>query len=296
MLTRVGVLNPFAPPEHSFDAFRAALNELGYIEDQNLHLEIKWAHGRLDRLPELARELIALKPDDIFAIGEQGLLAVKNATTDTPIVALVCDPLDKFIDSLAKPGGIATGVTCVHSELTGKRLQLMKELIPNLTSAAALYNSTDQSKVLELAQLELAGKKLGIAIRAFPVSDIKTVESAFTMMAADHVQALLVLVDAFTIFHRRTIADLALASNLPMGSGFKEFAEAGAVLSYGTDRSALYRRAAAHVDRVIKGTNPGDIPVEEPTRFELFINQKTASALKLDVPRSILVQANHIIE
>jgi hypothetical protein len=164
------VLNPFSPPEPGFEAFRGALRELGYVEGRNLVFEIRWAHGRLDRLPELARELVPLKPDVIFAPGEQGLRAAKDATTttDTPIVVVACDPLDQLIKSLARPGGSATGLSCIHSELAGKRLEMLKELVPSLTRIAVLFNPSDPNKRLEFEQVKEAGRRLGLIRRSQP--------------------------------------------------------------------------------------------------------------------------------
>jgi putative ABC transport system substrate-binding protein len=293
---RVAVLNPFIPPEPGYDAFHAELRELGYIEGKNLIIEVRWAEGRLERLPDLARELVALKPDVIFAPGEQGLRAAKDATTTIPIVVVACDPLDKLIKSLARPGGSATGLSCVHSELAGKRLEIMKEFLPNLSRAAVIYNPSDPNKVMEFGQLAAAGRQLGISLRAFEVTKAEAINPAYDSIVDGHAQSLIVLVDAFTIFHRQKLADLALTTRLPMGSGFKEFTDAGGLFSYGASRTVLFRRAANYVDKILKGTKPGDIPVEEPTRFEFFINQKTAKVLGITVPQSLLARADEVIE
>jgi putative ABC transport system substrate-binding protein len=293
---RVAVLSPQSPPEPGFEAFRAALRELGYAEGHDLVLEVRWARGLLERLPELATQLVSLKPHVIFAPGEQGLRAAKQSTTDTPIVTVACDPLDKLVMSLAHPGGSATGLSCVHSDLAGKRLQLLKEAMPRLAHAAILYNPSDPNKRSEFGQLEVAGRRLGVTVGAFEVADAAGIDAAFAAMAAQRAQAVVVLVDGFTIFHRRKLANLALERRLPMVSGFKEFAEAGGLLSYGANRSALFRRAAAYVDKILKGAKPGDLPVEEPTTFELCINQKTAKALELTIPTVVLDLADEIIE
>jgi putative ABC transport system substrate-binding protein len=295
---QVAVLNPFSPPEPGFEAFRGALRELGYVEGQNLVFHIRWAHGRLERLPELAAELVSLKPDVIFAPGEQGLRAAKQvtATTDTPIVVVACDPLDQLIKSLARPGGSATGLSCIHSELAGKRVEMLKELVPSLARVAVLYNPSDPNKRLEFGQVKDAGQRLGISARDFEVVNAEGIDQAFVAIAAERAQALLVLVDAFTIFHRKKLADLALERRLPSAFGFKEFVEAGGLLSYGANRSVLFRRAAAYVDQILKGANPGDLPVEEPSIFELYLNGKTASTLGVTIPPTILVRADKILE
>jgi len=295
---RVAVLNPFSPPEPGFEAFRGALRDLGYVEGRNLVFEIRWAHGRLDRLPELARELVPLKPDVIFAPGEQGLRAAKEATTttDTPIVVVACDPLDQLIKSLARPGGSATGLSCIHSELASKRLEMLKELVPSLTGIAVLFNPSDPNKRLEFEQVKDAGRRLGISARDFEVTNAEGIDQAFAAFAAERAQPLMVLVDAFTIFHRKKLADLTLERHLPAAFGFKEFVEAGGLLSYGANRSVLFKGAAVYVDQILKGTKPGDLPVQEPTIFELYINGKTATALGLVIPTSLFVRADKILE
>jgi putative ABC transport system substrate-binding protein len=292
----VAVLNPFSPPEAGFEAFRGALRELGYVEGENVRFEVRWAHGRLERLPELAAELASLRPNVIFAPGEQGLMAAKQVTTDTPIVVVACDPLDQLIRSLARPGGSATGLSCVHSDLAGKRLEMLKELVPSLTQAAVLYNASDPAKRLEFGHLKEAARRLAVTVHAFEVANADEIDNAFTAIVAERAQALVVLVDAFTIFHRKKLADLALQKGLPAVFGFKEFVEAGGLLSYGANRLVLFRRAAAYVDKILRGEKPGDLPVEEPTIFELYINGRTANALGVVIPPSLLVRADEVIE
>jgi putative ABC transport system substrate-binding protein len=295
---RVAVLNPFSPPEPGFEAFRGALRGLGYVEGQNLSFEIRWANGQLERLPDLARELVVFNPNVIFAPGEQGLRAAKEATatTNTPIVVVACDPLDQLIKSLARPGGSATGLSCIHSELAGKRVEMLKELVPTLARIAVLFNPSDPNKRLEFGQVKDAGQRLGIAARDFEVTNAEDIDQAFSAIAADRVQAVIVLVDAFTIFHRKKLADLALQRRLPAAFGFKEFVEAGGLLSYGANRSVLFSRAATYVDQILKGAKPGDLPVEEPTIFELYINGKTASTLGLTIPPTLMVRADKVLE
>jgi putative tryptophan/tyrosine transport system substrate-binding protein len=294
----VAILNPLSSPDPGVESFRAGLREIGYTEGQNLALELRWANGELPGLPNLAAELVALNPDVMFVVGEHSLSAAKQATLDKPIplVVFACDPLDKFIFSLARPGGSATGLSCVLSDLASKRLQYLKEAMPELTRAAVLYNPADPNKISEFRQLEDAGQRLRISVHAFEVRDLTGVESAFTTISNERLQAVVILVEAFTIFHRRKLAELAVQHRVPMVSGFKEFAEAGALLSYGAQRSALFRRAATYVDRILKGAKAGDLPVEEPTQFELFINQKTAKAIGLTIPPSLLVRADQVIE
>jgi putative ABC transport system substrate-binding protein len=293
---RVGILSPFSPPEDGVEAFREGLRKLGWIEGQNVHAKIQWANAKLERLPDLALQLVEWRPNVIFTASDQGLRAAKLATADIPIVVVVCDSLDRFIVSLAAPGGSATGVTCIHSELAGKRLQLLTELIPGVTRVAALYNPGDPNKGIEFGQLEDAGRRLGVAVLGLEVVDPSGILQAFGRMETERVQALIVLVDPFTIFHRRNIADLAIQHRLPAISGFKEFAQAGTIASYGSIRSALYQRASVYVDKILKGTKPGDLPVEQPTNFELVINMKAATALGITVPPTLLTRADEVIE
>jgi putative ABC transport system substrate-binding protein len=228
---RLAILSPFSSPEPAIDAFRQELARLGWVDGRNLEIETRLVHGRLEHLPAMAAELVGLKPNVIFAPGEQGLAAAKKATRETAIVTIACDPLDRLIVSLAAPGGSATGLSCVHSELAGKRLELLKELVPKLERAAVLYNGSDPSKRLEFGQLQAAGQRIRVAVRPFEVTDADGIEEAFAVAAAERAGAVVVLVDAFTIFHRQRIADLALARRLPSVFGFKEFVEAGGLLS-----------------------------------------------------------------
>jgi putative ABC transport system substrate-binding protein len=290
------VLSPHAPGEAGLNTFRAALRDFGYQEGRNLTLEIRWAEGRMERLPSLARELVQFGPQVIFVGGEPALQAAKAATADIPIVVFACDPVDKLVVSLARPRGGATGVTCIHSELAGKRLELLKEMMPGLSSLAVLYNPGDPNKALEAAEVESAGRQLAVTTRGFEVKDAEAIEPAFAAIEADRAEALMVLVDAFTVFHRKKLADLALMHRLPMVSGFKEFVEDGALFSYGANRLELFRRAAAYVDRILQGAKPADLPVEEPTTFELLLNQKTAKALGLSIPVSFFARVNGVIE
>lgn len=293
---RVGILTPFAPLEDGVDAFREGLRKLGWVEGQNLDVKMQWADGKLERLPGLALQLVEWRPNVIFTASDQGLRAAKLATTDIPIVVVVCDALDRFIVSLAAPGGSATGVTCLHSELAAKRLQLLTELIPGVRRVAVLYNPGDPNKGIEFGQMQDAGQRLGVTLLGLEVVDASGIVPAFGRMETERVEALIVLVDAFTIFHRRNIAELAMARRLPAVSGFKEFAQAGYIASYGSVRSNLFERASVYVDKILKGAKPGDLPVEQPTKFELVINIKAANALGLTVPATLLTRADEVIE
>jgi putative ABC transport system substrate-binding protein len=293
---RIAVLSPFSSPDPGIEIFRAELGRLGWIEGRNLTTEVALANGQLERLPELAATLAARKPEVIFAPGEQGLAAVKKAGGEIPIVTVACDPLDRLVASLAAPGGRATGLSCIHSELAGKRLEILKELLPDLERAAVIYNPSDPNKRLEFDQLRKAGEQLGVRLREFGVADGSAISDAFATMRNEQAQAVIVLVDAFTIFHRQMLASSARQGGLPSMFGFKEFVEAGGLISYGASRSVLFKRAASYVDRILKGAAPGELPVEEPTTFELYINKKTATALAIRIPPALLARSDEVIE
>jgi putative ABC transport system substrate-binding protein len=297
-LPQVAVLNPFSPPEPGFEAFMQSLRKLGFVEGKNFNLQIRWADGRLERLPELAAELVTYRPDVIFAPSIQGLTAAKQATTviNTPIVAVACDPLDKLVQSLARPGGNTTGFSCIHSELAGKRVEMLKELLPDLKQVAVLYNPTDPNKRLEFEQIRDIAKRVQASAHAFEVTKAEQIESAFDAMTAQRAQAVIVLVDPLMIFHRKILAELALARKLALVSGFKEFVEAGGLISYGADRSWVFQAAAGYVAKILQGENISQLPVQEPSTFELYINGRVADELGIKIPASLYVRADKVLD
>jgi len=295
-LHRLGWLANLAPTFPPYQTFRDALRELGYVEGKNIHIEVRWAQGNLDRLPELARELTRLNVDVLFVAGDQGLRAAKQATDTIPIVVGACDPLESLIASIARPGGKATGVTCISSELAGKRLQMLKEFVPALDHVAVLYNPDDRNKAIEYEQVQQAAHSMNLKLRAFEARSPGEIDSAFVGMTADRRQALIALADPLMNFHVGKLAALGLKNRLPAIYGFREFADAGGLVSYGASLHWTYRRAASYVDKIFKGANPGDLPIEQPTKFELVINLKTAKALGLTVPQTLLAIADEVIE
>jgi len=295
-LPRLGWLGNFAATLPIYEGMRQGLRELGYVEGKNIIIEARWAEGNLDRLPELARELARLNVNVMYVGGDQGLRAAKEATTTTPIVVLACDPLDSLVASIARPGGKATGLTCISSDLAGKRLQLLKELVPALARVAVLYNPEDRNKALEYKQTQEAARRLELTVRAFEARSAAEIDKAFAGMAGENAQALVIFTDPLMIFNERKLADLALQQRLPAIFGFREFADLGGLLSYGANLREQHRRAASYLDRILKGANPGDLPVEQPTRFELVINLKTAKALGLAIPLTLQAAADHVIE
>jgi putative ABC transport system substrate-binding protein len=294
---RVGVLaNGSAATSPPVDAFRRGLRDFGHVEGQNIALEIRWAEGRFERLPAMAAELVRWNPDVLVTAGPYGLQAARRATTTIPIVMIACDPAETMVERIARPSGHITGVTCMSSDLTPKRLQLLKETVPSIQRVAVLYNPFDPNKAEEVRQMQAPARTLGIRLLPVEAGEAEAFEGVVADAVRAQADALLVLPDPLTLLERRRIADLAAKHRLPAIYGFKEFVGAGGLMSYGTMQTDLYRRAAAHVDKVLRGAKPADVPVEQATRFELVINLKTARALGVTLPQSVLLRADQVIE
>ena len=295
---RVGFLGVFAGP--NFDAFRQALRELGWVEGQNIVIDYRSTEGRLDRLPDLAVELVRLKVDIIVAEGTQGVAAAKNATETIPIVMISgsADPVGLgFIASLARPGGNVTGLSySVGPEIAGKGLELLKEAVPKIHRVAILSNPTNPVQPLFIRELKVAARSLEVQLQLLEARGPDEFDGAFAAMTKERVGALLVVPDSMFIFHRTRLADLAARSRLPAAYGSKADVEAGGLMSYGPSFRELWRRAATYVDKILKGAKPGDLPIEQPTKFELVINLKTATALGLTIPPALLARADEVIE
>jgi putative ABC transport system substrate-binding protein len=266
------------------------------VEGRNIAFVAKSAEGDPDRFPELARELVRLNVNVMVVGGDQGLRAAKEATDAIPIIVLACDPLDKLVASIARPGGKATGLTCISSELAAKRLQLLTELLSPLTRVAILYNPEDRNKEWEYKQSQEAADKLKLTLRAYEARSSIEIDEAFARMVDDHAQALIIFADLLTFVHQKKLADLALTHRLPAMFGFREFTELGGLISYGASVSEMWRRAAPYVDKILRGADPGELPIDQPTRFELIVNVKTAKTLGIQVPASLLVRADKVIE
>jgi putative tryptophan/tyrosine transport system substrate-binding protein len=294
---RVGVLLfPSAQSvESRLNAFREGLRDLGYKEGQNLVLESRFANGDYNQLPVLAGELARLKVDVFFVVGEPVLLAAKEKGENIPIVVVSCDPLEKLLGSLRRPGGNATGFTCVSSDLVGKRFSLLKGLLPRIGRVALLYNKRDNHE-LEFKDAEASGQSLEIGLMRFPVESPADFEPTFKRMIEQRCDAIYVTSTPFSVLHREKLAQIALSYGLPTLYGFREFAEAGGLMSYGANLLDAYRRGATFVDKILKGSRPSDLPVEQPTRFELVINARTAKTLGLEVPPTLLALADEVIE
>jgi putative tryptophan/tyrosine transport system substrate-binding protein len=295
-MASVGVLLNSPLTSLHYQAFRQGLRDLGYVEGKNIAIVAKAAEGDLDRFPDLARELVGANVDVMLVGGDQGLRAAKEATDTIPIIVAACDPLDSLVVSIARPGGKATGLTCITSELAGKRLQLLKELVPSLARVAVLYNPGDRNKEWEYTHSQKAAGNLNLTLQAYEARSSVEIDKAFARIADDQAQALIIFADGLMVAHHKKLADLALANGLPAMFGFREFADAGGLISYGSSQSGMWRRAASYVDRILKGSSPGDLPIEQPTRFELVVNLKTAKALGLEIPPNLFARADEVIE
>ncbi len=281
------------------EAFRQGLRERGWIEGQNVVIESRWAEGRLDRLPDLAAELVRLKVDVIFAPATASTVAAQNATRTIPIVmAMVGDPVGRgTIASLARPGGNVTGLSInVGVEAVGKQLELLKEVAPKISRVAVLGNPDEPQYGPVVREAEIVGRALGVQLQVLEARGPNEFDRAFAAMVRQHAEALWVLSGAVYFLHQRQLADLAAKSRLPTTYGYREYVDAGGLLAYGPNLREFWRRAAVYVDKVLQGAKPADLPVEQPTKFELVINLKTAKALGLTIPQSVLLRADEIIQ
>jgi len=275
-----------------------SLRALGYVEGRDIIFEVRDAEGRVERLDDLALDLVRLKVDVIVAPNPASVLSVKRATATIPIVMMnTPDPVQLgFVASLARPGGNITGVTTLTVDLSLKQLELLKEAIPRVSRVALLWNPDNPWHPIAVKQLQASGKALGLELEVLKVRTPDAFESAFKTMANTRAQAVLVLADPMTYAYRSRLADLAIAHRLPMMGGLREYAIAGSLMSYWADRGDLYRRVASYVDRILKGANPGDLPIEQPTKFEFVVNLKTARILGIAIPQSVLLRADQVIE
>ena len=283
---------------HVVAGFRDGLRELGWIEGQNLIIEYRWAEGSTERLPGLAAELVRLKVDLVVAVSTPGAQAAKHATREIPIVfGMVSDPVASgLVASLAHPGGNVTGWSNILPEMSGKLLELLKEAMPGASRIAVLYDPANPGKALELKELQAAARVLGVTLQSLEVPSPKELEAAFSTMTRRRPDALITFVDAVTLPHRQRIVEFAAKSRLPAMYQVREFVEAGGLMSYGLSVERQMRRAAHFVDKILKGAKPSDLPVEQPTKFELVLNLKTAKALGLKIPQSVLVRADEVIQ
>ena len=279
------------------EALRTGLRDLGYIEGKNIVIEYRWADGKYERLADLAGELVRLKVDVLVTHGTSGTRAAKQATTTIPIVmAISGDAVGTgLVASLARPGGNITGSTAISPELMGKLIELLKETFPRMKRVAVLLNPNNAVSAPILKTMEIAARSLKLELQRFEVRSTDKIESAFSAMVNKKAEAVVIHQDPMLVDNIKTIADLASKERLP-SIGFIEFCEAGGLMAYSVNRVEMFRRAGYFVDRILKGTRPADLPVEQPTKFELVINLKTAKTLGIKFPNSIMVQATKVIE
>lgn len=270
---RIGYLGSL-PGARTHETFRQGLRDLGYVEGQNIVIEYRWAE-RADQFPDLADELVRLKVDLIVGVATLAAHAAKDATTTMPIVFVgPGDPVGSgLVAKLARPGGNITGVSGLHTELTGKRLELLREIVPKLSRVAMLWNSANLGMSLRFREAQAAARALGLTLQSLGVRDPIGFDHAFAAMTRERPDALLMIADTFTYLHRGRILDFAVKSRLPAIYELRELVDDGGLMSYGPNLSEIFRRAAAYVDNILKGAKPGDLPVEQPTTFELVINQ-----------------------
>jgi len=279
-------------------AFEQGLHDWGWLNGQNVAIEHRFAEGHFDRLPELAAGLVGLRPDVIVADAAPATKAAKRATRSIPIVfAVHGDPIGAGdIESLSRPGGNITGLTLIHPELIGKQLDLLKQAVPRVSRVAVLWNAANPTKKLDWRELKPVARTLSIALQSREVRRPADFDAAFAAIRDGRPDALLTLGDALTFSARVSITEFAASERLPALYQYREFVEGGGLMSYGADLADSFRRAAGYVDKILKGAKPGDLPVERPTKFELVINARTAKALGLTMPPSLLLRADHVIE
>ncbi len=299
---RVGFLSPRRRPvsldSDYYGAFPRRMNELGYVEGRNLIIEWRFANGEYERLPGMAAELVRLQVDVIMALGPPGAIAAQKATSTIPIVMVVSiDPVSAgFVKSLAQPGGNITGLSNLAGDLSSKHLEMLADMVPKLSRVAVLLNPANPAHATILNNVQAAARKPGMTILPVKAQTPQEIETAFSTMAHERAGAVLVALDPLFIQQVPQIALLATRHRLPSIFSNREYAEAGGLMSYGQNQVDIYRRAAGYVDRIFKGAKPGDLPVEQPTTLELVINSKTARALGLAVPQSMLARADSVIE
>jgi putative ABC transport system substrate-binding protein len=297
-IRRLGVLLPGLRESSFGKAMRDRLRELGYTEGRDTILETRWAEGKPERLTELAAELAGLKLDAIVAFSTPAAIAARNATATIPVIFLyVGDPVGAgVVPSLARPGGNATGISLLATELATKRLEILLEVAPKISRVAMLWNDSNPGMVLRARESQDAAPKLGVTIESVGVHDLINFDSAFATIESGGIDALLTLVDPFTSQHRKRIVDFAARRRLPAIYESGEFVESGGLICYGPNLVAIEHRAAEYVDKVFKGAKPADLLVEQPTKFEMLVNMKTAKALGLSIPQSVMLRADQLIE
>jgi len=298
-IPRVGFLLEGSPSAISdstrIEAFRKGLREMGYTEEKSIYIEYRFAQGKRDRLADLAMELVRLKPDVLVTYGTVGTLALKQATTTIPIVTFGSgDPVGRgLVASLARPRGNVTGLSGLNRDLSGKRLELLKEIIPKLSRVAVLWDASGSAD--NFKETELAAQAVGVQLQSLDVRSTDGIEKAFKAATESKAQGLIMLANPFTTAHARRIVELAIQHRLPTVFAQRVYVESGGLMSYSPNLADLARRAAVYVDKIFKGAKPGDLPVEQPNKFELVINLKTAKQIGLIIPPNVLARADRVI-
>lgn len=297
---RIGLLSGFSPSVYagSYPAFRLGLRDLGWVEGRNISIEERYAEGSHDRLPDLAADLVRLDVDVIVTTATSDALAAKKATTTIPIVMVAGgDPVaNGLVESLARPGGNVTGLSQMLQALGGKRLELLKEIVPKLSRVGVLWNPQSASATLGWKENQQPARQLGLQLHSLEARSPSELDKVFEAAIVARAGALAILPDPVISTNLRRIVDFAAKSRLPSIYQSSEFADAGGLVTYGPDRADLFRRAAAYVDKILKGARPGDLPVDQPTKLELVVNLKTAKALGVTIPQSVLLRADRVIE
>jgi putative tryptophan/tyrosine transport system substrate-binding protein len=292
---RIGILRPGSPTDSTIDAFRQGLRDLGYVEGKNIVIEYRYAEGNLNRLPDLAAEMVRLKPDVIVVGSTRFAEAAKQASSTIPIVVGGGGDIvgAGLAASLARPGGNVTGSTSISPDLSGKRLELLKEVVPKASRVGVLwYPGRDED---EVKQTEIAGRTLGIAIQSVRVQAVKDFENAYAALKRERANGVILIQGGFTLFHRNQLAELAARNRLPSICEQSTWTDAGCLMSYGPNQMESWRRAATYVDKILKGAKPADLPVEQPKKFEFIINLKTAKQIGLTIPPNVLARADRVI-
>jgi putative ABC transport system substrate-binding protein len=295
-IPRIGYLSAGSPPANP--AFWQGMRDLGYVEGQNILVEYRWAEGKPERLPDLMAELTRLKVKVVFAFGTQTTHAAKGVATTTPVIFHThADPVEAgFVSSLGRPGGTFTGLTLMAPDLAGKRLELLKDAVPAASRMAVLVNTANPGMQSTLRRLEAAAQPLQVELQIFDARAAREIEGTFVAMDSERSGALYLTLDPLFLENRTRIAELAAKQRLPVLFDVREFVQAGGLISYGPNLADSFRRVAYYVDRILRGAKPADVPVEQPTKFELVLNLKTAGRLGLDIPPKLLALADEVIE
>jgi putative ABC transport system substrate-binding protein len=294
-LPKIGYLGFGAATAPTF--FQKRMRELGYSEGKDVEVEYRFADGRQEKLPALARELVDARVNVIVAIGDEAIVAAKNATRTIPIAMVACDAVTTgFVASLARPGGNLTGVTCLTSELMPKRMGIFRELLPSASRAVVLFNPENVSKPPEATRTVELAKELGLDAKAVQFRTAEDIERAFSAFAGDRPDGLIVLTEQRSMLHAKLMAELSRRERLPVLHSFSEGVHAGGLISYGPHQPEMVSIAAGYVAKILKGAKPAELPVEQPTRFELVINLKTAREIGLTIPPMLLARADEVIE